>query len=537
MDKSIEQRLKAIEARLDKLEGNAPRQQHILETPIKSTVTPSSVSTGQVLGIIALVCFVFASALIVKLAIDSGWLTQIRQVALSYLLGATLIGSGFWLLDKDRAYAAILPATGIIIFYLTTFAAYRYYGLFPFTETMIITSAISVICILFSLKINHDIYPVLAAIGSYIAPIIIQFDHTNILFSPFYFICCSIAFATISIWLSSRILAVIAAYMAILTSAFVGYDSHLYQMVAYTLPLLFVIFSVASLVYSSIHRRVLTNYEAWCFFPVLIIFYATEFDFLRHCYPTTWAAWISLSFAAFMFLLLVTSRALHPQQTLPSQAMLTTFITVILFHSGYIELLPAESAPWLLLFAALSYVRFGAQIKTNMSFNNYAAPVAALLLILVNEYRLALIGLFNYNNFQAIGASLLISASIWIVLVSKHLLKKGDPSLKEIIFLALHILALALFLNVFRYNNSLAVSATWLLYAVIILTVGYEYRDNIVVRSAILIFCVSALKALLYDAMNAPTAVRILCLLLTGVVLYAAGIAMRRFSAFLLTEK
>lgn len=51
-------------------------------------------------------------------------------------------------------------------------------------------------------------------------------------------------------------------------------------------------------------------------------------------------------------------------------------------------------------------------------------------------------------------------------------------------------------------------------------------------QSSMLILVLAAGKALLYDASYAPTNIRIVCLLITGIVLYGAGYMMRRISAW-----
>ena len=62
--------------------------------PAPRTEVPRERS-GNWLGIVASICFVFAAAFIIKLSIDSGWLTPERQIGLAVLLGMGLIAAGF----------------------------------------------------------------------------------------------------------------------------------------------------------------------------------------------------------------------------------------------------------------------------------------------------------------------------------------------------------------------------------------------------------------------------------------------------------
>ncbi len=75
-------------------------------------------------------------------------------------------------------------------------------------------------------------------------------------------------------------------------------------------------------------------------------------------------------------------------------------------------------------------------------------------------------------------------------------------------------------------------SASWLIYAVAVMVLAFARRDEVMAKSALIVLALAAGKALLYDAAAAPTVVRILCLLLTGVVLYGCGLLMRRIGSW-----
>lgn len=51
-------------------------------------------------------------------------------------------------------------------------------------------------------------------------------------------------------------------------------------------------------------------------------------------------------------------------------------------------------------------------------------------------------------------------------------------------------------------------------------------------RSALIVLSFAAGKVLLYDASSTPTVVRILCLLMTGVVLYGSGFLIRKIAGW-----
>jgi uncharacterized membrane protein len=539
-DSSLEQRLRDIEARLTRIEASnnipasAPtKHSFITETPTIQPPTPSvkpNSEDSNWLGVIAIICFVCAAALIVKLAISTGWLTEVRQIGLSYLLGASLMCAGFMLLDKDREYASLLPSAGIIIFYFSSYAAFRFYSLISFETALILTTATSTLCILIYFKIKHEIYPVTAVIGAYLTPFLLQFALPDQVFSPYYYVICSLAFAAISIWTQSRTLTMLAAYLSILVSGIIGYDLHQNFLIAMILPIHLVIFSLATFAYSILNRRPLTHQEAWSFFPALLLFYAMEYDLLNRLFPG-WAPWISICFGIFIMGIALLAKLIKRYEEQPSLPMTVAFLTVIFFHSVYLELLPSFLSPWL----AVVIVCVTALLqRTNIdpaTRQHYMTPLLAALIIVFIEYDRIIFNVFSAYNLQWIMVSMAMIASLWALYLSMRMnLKLKNMDHYAILSVSANLLAVVTLYSMCNDISSLAVSCSWLLYASLLLAYAFQRKDKIMANSALLVLSLSAAKALLFDAASAPTAMRIFCLLVTGVVLYGAGLLMRQFS-------
>lgn len=530
MDSELEKRLIAIENRLRKLEGSVPpetatKENIVVPRPIKEK------KPGNWLGYIAIICFIIAAAFIVKLSIDTGWLTPARQLAIAYLFGLILVVIGLLLLKQDRAYASLLPATGIIIFNLTTFLGSQYYDLISFNLGLLIIASIAAVCIILYFRIKHDIYPIISALGAYLGPIVLQLNHTNFtFFSLYYFMIVSIAFAFISIWVRSRLLVVIAAYLAILSNAIVGLQLNDDKLMAIVLPIHFVIFSLGSYFYSRQSGHELGAIEAWSFFPVLLIFYAMEYHFIYNYNPTL-APWLSLAFAAFIIFLYLLSTRLFANKSLPSLQMIIAFVSVILFHSGYLELIPDPIKPWLLVFLFLA-AAFIPNLKSNQKFitNPYSFALIFLLAVIAIEYIKLINNLINTNEIQSLIVGFAALASLWFAILrhQERINKEHDGG--YIMLATAHVLAITALYRLTTDWGSLAVSASWLLYAIVVIGLAFVYKNNVMARSAVFVLTFSAAKALLFDAASAPTGVRIFCLILTGIVLYWAGFLFRRIA-------
>jgi uncharacterized membrane protein len=524
----LEQRLASIETRLSRIETSLKLAAPAAPQPIAPQVAAARapVKPGNWLGVIAIICFVLAAGFIVKLSIESGWLTPARQIGLSALLGFALIGAGFALLKSDRAYASLLPGGGIIVLYLTVFAAHLLYRLIPFETAIACTTAVSGLCIALYLRIRHDAYAIVAAVGAYASPAVLGFISGGEVFSLYYFLLCSVAFATISIWLRSRMLTLVSAYLALFASGAIGVETGHDSLLAQLLAAHFFIFSLGTYLYSLRSRTPLTQAEAWSLLPVLLLFYGLEYYLLDRIAPAL-APWISLGFAGVLIGLYLSARRLFPGG-LGSQSLILTFASIVCFHAIYLELLPEPAKPWLFVLIVLAMAFAPLRWTSTTVPVPFVAPVIALGLIVVLEYGAMLTALFD-ETAGWIAVCVAAFASLWIALAFSPNLR-GRPAPGYVLLAAAHVLAVLGSYRLTHDFSSLAVSACWLFYAVAVLAFSYLRKDKIMAQSALFVLGFAAAKALLYDAASAPTIVRIICLLLTGVVLYGCGLFLRRVS-------
>jgi len=541
-----DKRLATIEARLSKIEstlkistattvipssGSDPWMQPLSaakpKTPQPSTsIEEFSVRPGNWLGIIAIACFVLAAAFIIKLSIDSGWLTPVRQIGLAALLGISLIGVGLGLLKSDRSYASLLPGGGVIVLYLTGFAAHRYYHLITFETGIAITTLVSALCIGLYTKIKHDIYPITAAIGAYIGPVVL-WTGLEPAFSVYYYIACSIAFATISIWVQSRTLILVSSCLAIVMTSLIGVDLHDNVLVACALALNFALFTAGNYLYSLNASKSMSETEAYCFFPVLLTFYAAEYYFIDLIKPGL-APWLSLAFAALLvgvYLLARQSRVSGKG----SQFLALGFATVVGVHSVYLELMPDDFRPWLFVIIVLLAALVPSRLAMRDFDGAYALPVLALFGIVITEYLTIAFNILHYSDASWMYVALAAAGSIWVLQLRADNQTQDDTQGYCLLGSA-HILAILGLYRLVTDQGSLAVSAAWLFYAVGVIVFAFVRKDEVMAKSALFVLTFAAGKALLYDAASAPTVIRIVCLLLTGAVLYGCGFFMRRIS-------
>ena len=339
------------------------------------------------LGAVSVICFVLAAAFIIKLAVDTGWLTPARQIGLAAVFGLSLIAVGLQLVRFDRSYASLLPGAGILVLYLTAVASHAYHHLISAQLALALIAAVSAICIWLYIVIEHEVYPVTAALGAYLLPFLLEgTGHTEFLL--YYHVACSISFATISVWLESRLLILLAAYLAIGASFAINQGTPFQQLDIWIVAAHFAIFLAATVLYSAMRKRQLTAQEAWAYLPVLMLFYATEYSMIQKFQPGL-APYVSLVFAGVFVAFYFLGRKALEGAALESTSVVAAYASMVVFHSFYLELLDDRVKPWLLAVIAIA-AAFTMVRKTSQKI-----PVFIVFLIAIIEYCRMFFGLID----------------------------------------------------------------------------------------------------------------------------------------------
>ncbi len=507
--------------------ANAATQERTAQIRRERVARAARLSSINWLGAISVLCFVLAGAFIVVMAVQSGWLTPARQIGLAAILGVSLIGAGLRMLRHDREYASLLPGAGIIVLYLTAVAACTYHHLINFEIGLAVVALISAVCIWLYTVVKHEVYPVTAALGAYVTPFLLG-GSPQTEFILFYHVACSISFATISIWLNSRLLSMLAAYLAIGVSFFISSVNPFDPVYIWVLLAHFAIFAVAVVVHSVQRQVAMTEKDAWSYFPVLLIFYAGEYSLISKLNPVI-APYISLGFAAALVVLYFVGRAGLKKESLASANVVAAYASIVAFHSGYLEILPDSFKPWL-----LPIIVFAAACRPRGPLDLGKTQVVPMLvvggIVIVEYFRIIFLLIDGNADPGFVAVSIAAPASLAFLFAQERKIRETSDLL-PILFMA-HALTILAFYNIAKPFGSLAVSGIWLAYAVVIMALGFSIRDKVVAKSALATLGIAAAKALLYDASMAPALVRIGCLLVTGVVLYGCGYLLKKIEAW-----
>ncbi len=190
--------------------------------------------------------------------------------------------------------------------------------------------------------------------------------------------------AVISIGVQSRALVLVSAYLAIVLTGVLGPDLGQNGLIAAALALHFLIFAGSTYFYSHQNNTMLGEGEAWCFLPVLLIFYALEYHFVSLIYPGL-APWLSLGFAGVLMGLYGVSRKRFPDN-LGSQALVIAFAALVFFHAVYIELLPENTRTYLFVVIMLAVAFAPLKPGTLKPSRALVIPILVVCAILAIEY-------------------------------------------------------------------------------------------------------------------------------------------------------
>lgn len=482
-------------------------------------VVPPDLSVTRILGWTGATALVLAMAYLIRLAVDSGWLTPERQLAAAVLSGFLLIGAGLWLRRADREYASLLPAGGLVVLFLSIYGAHLHYH---FIGVGTATGAVILTCLgalWLGRLFESELYSLFAVVGSYSAPFLLEALAASVLDLAIYFSAWSALFCVYAGWLGARRVYLLAAYLALLGFHVILDMNALADWVAAFAfqSFQFVVFLAGAIWFSIRHARPLSREEAVAHLPLLLLFYALQYPLLEANLPL-WAPWIALASAALLLLAYLVARAWLDVAPEAGGLLVAAYTALVLFHAGYMELIPPELAPWVglaLLPALAAYHRLvGAGATVLWPYQMLIGVVFA-----INYLRVLLdtdVGGHADHPLLALFYAAELYAAYYFIRRLDDLRALAAPALY-----AGHIALLGAAVNIL--DERLAVSFAWGVVALACLALAFQARDKLLGKSSLLIFAASAGKVLLFDLAEATPLVRIACLVVLGVTLYAGG--------------
>lgn len=490
-----------------------------IQTPVEKT------DNSKFFGFIASICFILATTYFIKYAIDTGWLTPLRQVGGAFLFGFTLILISLALQQKDNKYSSILAGTGIVISYMAAFAGHMYYLLYDFPIAIILANLISIGCLYLYLNFKQDYYAITAIVGTYLVPLLLSNSDFNLHEITLYFILWGLAYSVIAIALKNRLFIGITSYLGLLIY-FVLAANKIYQLTPSNISLIiifqavqFIVFFIATIFYSLKIDNPLSNKEAWSLFPALLLFYSTEYYLLDNVNPTL-APWIALLFGLLTTVGYFIAKNLLPNKVFNSLPILATYLAFITLHAGYFNLVPSPLSPWFAIAILLIVVASKDYIKNPQA---YWPAYLILSWIYMAEIFTSIFPKDIYISTIIIN----FTFSVLLFLLAKEGDKLKESNLKFIyLFAILELLYGERHLSIYFIGGTasyLVESIMWGITALAFLYYAKRISSKNLGKTSMTLFSIVAYKVLFIDLSNSDQGAKIISLVILGSLFYYAG--------------
>jgi uncharacterized membrane protein len=558
-DDALEQRLAAIEARLAQIELSLDAQASSTSTTSKEVVsvraaassafaalddagaakkaapkskrveaqnTSSNLDATRLLGWSGATALVLAALYLIRLGIDSGWLTPLRQLGLAAFGGGALIVGGLLLRRLDRQYAALLPAAGVVVLFATVYGAHLYYGLIDSEAAVFGVVAVALLALWLGALFESEVYALFAVLGSYTAPIFLPELRGDISGLTIYFSVWSLAFSFYALKLQRRSVYLLAMYLALIVFSFL-FEKHLrteWQGALLFQTLQFAIFLGAAVLFSLRNSQPMSNSEAGLHFPALLLFYTLQYNLLDRHLPDL-AAWIALGSAAALLAAYLFARERLGVNNPAARSLVSAYLALVLVHAVYMNLLPDGFGPWFGL-ALILALRLLLNLRTNGNGVLAAWPflLAGAAILLVNVARILLNA--DMDNVPASGLLLVLYPALGYF---SYLNLRRDADTERwapALLILAHLSALTAAAHLI--HTPALVSVAWLVVASLALAAGFKLGDRQLGQSSLLLFLLAGLKIMLFDLADTTPLLRVGVLLVLGVSLYAGGWVYRK---------
>ncbi len=485
--------------------------------------TPVTTSITQLMAWSAGFALLLAAVYFLKLVYDVGWLTPERQLGLATLTGVGLIAGGILFARVDRAYAAFLPALGLVILYLTGYTGHLYYHLLSSQEAIAAISAVTLIGIWLGRRFDHSVFVVVAATGVYLSPLLMQASPDRLMDVVIYYSAWSLLFSYCALNEGRRI-----TYMLPMVFALIGFDAvwrtsgeTAWQLAVWFQAIQLVVFAATAGAFTVIHRRPLAGFDAAVHGFALMCFYGLEYIVLKQHVPQL-APVVGIGSAVLLLAIYFLARAaLEQTERIGAGAVIvSTYCSVALVHAVFFEWMPHALFVWAALLAGIGVGIAYTQLPDKSSPAFKPILIITGLLFGCSYFALLLSGNGRTNVVMPTTALAIYAATLY---AGYYLFTRaeGGSGASPIILYAAHFAVMVCASQ--AVGNGMELSIGWAVLAVAVMIVAMLAKDKLLGQSALLIFAAAGIKVLLHDLSASGSLPRVLTLVVLAVSLYAGG--------------
>ncbi len=479
---------------------------------------------------IGIIAVTFGVAFFLKYAFDKQWIGPVGRVTIAALIGVGLLYLGERLRRKGmKSYAYILSGGGILILYLSDFAAYNFYHLISQPKAFVLMALVTTTAVLLSVRLNALPVALLGLVGGFLTPLLLStgVDNEVGLFTYIALLDAGVlAVAYFKRWRSLDFASFVGTVLITVGWAIKFYEPGKVWLTLFFLSVFFLLYALLPIFHNVLPRRPTRWFDVALAMANASFYFCLSYVMLDdagfdHTTPATQALLISIFFAGLFYW----TWRWSPDDILLRYsyvALAATFLTVAV---GIQLELHWVTIVWAVEALMLSWV--------GLRSGERAARHAGVLVFCVAVYHwfgrdLLAVDYVSDGSFlpllnqRALSCAVLVGAIAVAARLYRHTDKVDEEERSTVLtFMALTGNALALTLLSFDINDyfvsrasqsgadlrariensrQFSISALWTIYAATILAVGVLRRSVILRWGGLLLLAVATIKVLIVDA-------------------------------------
>lgn len=520
---------------------------------------------GQWFARVGIAALVLGISFFLKYAFDNNWIGEAGRIFIGVMIGFGLLALGERTIRKIPTYGQVMTGGGIAVLYLSIYSAYSFYGLIEAPAAFLFMVLITAVGIILSLRYNALSLIMVAIIGGFATPILASSGQNNQIGLLSYLVLLDLAILAVAFnknWRSLNMTGFIGTVILFLSWAIKYYSSRELGTTMLFLTIFFLIFSVTAVIFNLLKKEKSTGSEQLLILFSAITYFASCYALLNRDYDSL-MGFLSLVLGLYYFLgayalrnFLLEDENLYGFLAFLAIGFVTLFIPLQFSHNIITISWAIESA--LLLFIAV-------KVKKDQIF------VASLIAAFLSVARYLLIDISKYDIhtatiFNGIFLTSLMLIGVFYIMANILRIHKESSfvSMERKLVIATFLIAANLLtiisisaeisrsyekriyyandsisLNIDRKNNyenpfslvnkkeinslrnkkSISLSIFWLIYAIILVSVGMITKIKGVRIGGLSLLVLSIFKLFIIDLWSLGTLYRIISSMSLGVVL------------------
>jgi uncharacterized membrane protein len=490
-------------------------------TAPKEELTDEEVG-GRMLGKIGVVAVLIGVAFFIKYAFDHNWVGPVGRVMVGVIIGALAISLGKMLRSRYENYSDVLMGGGLGILYLSTYAAFIFYGLFGAPIAYMLLMCITGLSVVLSIVYNAKPLAIVGLLCGFLVPVLVSVTTPTFAELLTYVLILDVGVAMVSYtykWITLNHIAFVGTMGAFIVSAAQhvdqvspGYKAISIAFYSYAF-VYFLIFLVASVLHHIVRKEHSTSDD--------VVFVAMNglshgllgYMLLNPIYPGLmgyFMLFLAIIYSIVAYVSFVSNREdVVLNKFLAGMAALFVTVAIPLHFDGI----------WISMFWFIEAIVFYVVDKNLKGQNLYTYGAIVYVFGLLQVF--GHIGTLDFTKLSvfinpAFGLYLVavITAYILVWLLQEELERSGAQEIKSLqamyLTIAQVITLIAVTAEINRYytyriqdghlvynERNTAVSIFWMLYAMALLFVGFVKQIRFLRIFGLVLFAITALKLFL----------------------------------------